>query len=136
MKLLMFYAREFLAWPHEKVVPEVPDCHEGQACRDCVVTFYHAETEDIGRENKVISKWIKNAKWLAGKFNSRTVVLHSFNHLSESKSPLETALSMAKEVRARLEGSGYRVLETPFGYQNEWKIHVAGESLAKVFKTI
>jgi hypothetical protein len=25
---------------------------------------------------------------------------------------------------------------TPFGYLNEWKLHVAGESLAKVFKEI
>jgi hypothetical protein len=28
------------------------------------------------------------------------------------------------------------VVVTPFGYLNEWKIHVAGESLAKVFKDL
>ncbi len=28
------------------------------------------------------------------------------------------------------------VAETPFGYLNEWKMHVAGESLAKVFKEL
>jgi hypothetical protein len=43
---------------------------------------------------------------------------------------------MVQDARQRLETSGYSVTVTPFGYLNEWKLHVAGESLAKVFKEI
>ena len=41
-----------------------------------------------------------------------------------------------QETRIRLERTGFEVFETPFGWQNEWKLHVGGESLAKVFKEI
>jgi len=61
-------------------------------------------------------------------------VLHSFNHLSISKSSPEFAKSLLDEVVERLERTGYIVMTTPFGYFNEFKMHVAGDSLAKVYK--
>lgn len=136
VKLLMFYSKEFWWKPFAKEASDVPDPGGEEACRDAVVIFYHAEAEDVGREEKVVAKFVKNAKWLAGKFDSSAIILHSFNHLSQSKAPLETALLVAKEARKRLEAVAYSVFETPFGCQNEWKIHVSGESLAKVFKAI
>ena len=67
---------------------------------------------------------------------SKTVVLHSFNHLSGSKAGPEFAGPLIEEARERLERSGYTVGMTPFGYLNEWNLHVAGDSLAKVFKEL
>jgi nucleotide-binding universal stress UspA family protein len=64
------------------------------------------------------------------------VVLHSFGHLSLSKAPPELAQELADDAAQRLERAGYQVSATPFGYLNEWQMHVAGESLAKVFKDI
>ena len=136
MKLLMFYAPEFWIKPFEKAAEDAPEPEGEGTFRKAVVIFYHAEAEDTGREDRVIAKWVKNAKWLAGKFDTRTVVLHSFNHLSQSKAPIEIAASMRNEVRTRLERTGFAVFETPFGWQNEWKLHDSGESLAKVFKEI
>ena len=136
MKLLMFYAPEFWYRTYEKVLPEVPDLTEENVLHQVVVVFYHAESEDVGREDKVIAKWVKNIKWIAGKFSTKTALLHSFNHLSSSKAPAEKTLAMAGEVRQRLERASFSVFETPFGYLNEWRMHVAGESLAKVFKEI
>jgi hypothetical protein len=74
------------------------------------------------------------AMWLAGKFGTKNVVLHSFNHLSSSKSSPEFAKTLLEEVRLRLERTGCKVMTTPFGYFNEFRMHVAGDSLAKVFK--
>jgi hypothetical protein len=105
-------------------------------CEKAVVVFYQVEAEDVERRGKVLTKFVKNIKWLAGKFSSKTVVLHSFNHLSVSKAPPEFAEAFVEEGRERLEKSGYSVTVTPFGYLNEWKLHVAGDSLAKVFKEL
>jgi hypothetical protein len=132
----MFYSPEFWIRPHERVLPDAGEPPGEQVFHGAVVIFYHAEAEDMGREEKIISKWVKNAKWIAGKFATKTVILHSFNHLSHSKAPVDTALHISKETRRRLEGALYSVYETPFGYLNEWKMHVSGESLAKVFKEI
>lgn len=136
MKLLMFYSPEFWVRPFEKSVPDAPQQPPEDAFHRAVVVFYHVEAEDSGRRGNVIAKWVKNAKWLAGKFGTKTVVLHSFNHLSHSKASPESAAAIREEVRSRLERAGFEVFETPFGWQTEWKLHVSGESLAKVFKEI
>jgi len=132
----MFYAPTFWFKPFEKTLEAVPD-HRGEATvENVVVVFYHGEAEDVERRSKVLTKLLKNIKWLAGKFGTRSVVLHSFGHLSTSKAPPEFTAELVAEVITRLENTGYTVTATPFGYLNEWKIHVAGESLAKVFKEI
>jgi len=136
MKLLSFYAPSFWFKTHEKALCQAPDQERDEEVKQAVVAFYQAEEEDQGREAKVLSKLLKNIKWQAGKFGARNVVLHSFNHLSASKAPPELAEAIAEEARQRLEQSGYAVTVTPFGYLNEWKMHVAGPSLAKVFKEL
>ena len=136
MKLLLFYAPSFWFRTYQKVLEHVPDQDLETNCHDAVVVFYQIETEDLERRGKVITKFVKNIKWLAGKFDSNSVVLHSFNHLSKSKAPADFAEKIVQEARDRLEKAGYSVTVTPFGYLNEWKLHVAGESLAKVFKEI
>ncbi len=136
MKLLLFYAPSFWFRTYQKVLEDVPDSEGDELFEKAVVVFYQVEEEDAARRGKVLTKFIKNVKWLAGKFDSRAVVLHSFNHLSGSKADPEFAGPFIEEARERLERSGYTVGMTPFGYLNEWKLHVAGDSLAKVFKDL
>lgn len=64
MKLLMFYAFESRFRTHEKAVPEAPDLQDlEEAYNGAVVVFYHAEAEDMGREEKIIVKFVKNVKF-------------------------------------------------------------------------
>ena len=72
-------------------------------------------------------------KWLVGKFGSRCVVLHSFAHLAATRSTPAQAEALLEDMRARLVTAGLEVQVTPFGYFNEFRLHVAGPSLAKVF---
>jgi predicted deacetylase len=136
MKILMFHAPSFWFKTYKKVIESVPDSDIDRTVENALVVFYHAEKEDTERKNSVLTKFLKNIKWLSGKCGTKEIVLHSFNHLSTSKAPAEFTRELIDEADARLAGSGFTVTETPFGYLNEWKIHVAGESLAKVFKDI
>ena len=136
MKLILFFAKEFWFTTYQKVLSDVEDFNVETHVENSVVVFFQAESVDETRFRKVVTKFVKNTKWLAGKFSTQSVVLHSFNHLSSSKAPPETAMGIIKEVIKRLKRTGYNVFLTPFGYQNEWRLHVAGESLAKVFKEI
>ncbi|RJX36324.1 MAG: hypothetical protein C4525_01195 [Desulfarculus sp.] len=136
MKLLMFYTPSFWFKTFQRVLAEAPEADQEQEIEQAVVVFYQAEAGDEERRAKVLAKLIKNVKWLAGKFGASNVVLHSFNHLSASKAPPELAAGLAEEAAQRLAAAGFAVTATPFGYLNEWKMHVAGESLAKVFKEI
>jgi hypothetical protein len=134
MRIILFYAPSFWFKTYQKVLHEVPDVNVETHTESAVVVFYHAEAEDAEKVGRVVTKLVKNIKWQAGKFNTGTVVLHSFSHLSLSKAPSGLTEEIIAEARKRLAGTGFSVIETPFGYLNEWKIHVAGESLAKVYK--
>ena len=136
MKIIMFYAPSFWFKTYKKVLEDVSEKNIENRAENAVVIFYHSEAEDIERKSSVITKLIKNIKWLSGKFSTKNLVLHSFNHLSVSKAPPEFTNEFILDVRKRLEKAGFSVIETPFGYLNEWKIHVAGDSLAKVFKDL
>jgi len=136
VKIILFYSPSFWFRTFEKVLDQAPDQNIEAQCQEAVVVFYQVEEGDLDHRSKVLTKLIKNVKWLAGKFGARSVVLHSFNHLSTSKAPPDFAEPLIQDARKRLEESGYSVTVTPFGYLNEWKLHVAGESLAKVFKEL
>ena len=134
MKLLLFYAHSFSYKTAAKSLATVPDVEKNESVANGVVIFFHVETEDVEKRGKVIQKFVKNTKWLCGKFATKDVVLHSFNHLSASKAEPDFSKMLLDEVVERLERTGYLVMVTPFGYFNEFNLHVAGDSLAKVFK--
>lgn len=130
----MFYTNEWWYKTASKTLENVPAEDKEESMTSAVTIFFHCEAEDEAKYAGVVQKFVKNTKWLAGKFNTKNIVLHSFNHLSSSKSSPEFAQSLLEEVRQRLEHTGYVVMVTPFGYFNEFRMHVAGDSLAKVFK--
>ncbi|AEH45294.1 hypothetical protein Thein_1428 [Thermodesulfatator indicus DSM 15286] len=136
MKIIMFYALEFSWKPYQKVLDSGEDTPKETSLSKTVVVFYQVEAEDPAREKKVVEKLIKNIKWLARKFDTKAVVLHSFNHLSSSKASPEESYAIIEKAKEKLKRTGFNIYETPFGWLNEWKMHVAGESLAKVFKEI
>ena len=133
MKLLLLFARDYWLAPYEKSLPEAPDAPGGLEMAAAVVALVHVEPGDPERQAKLVTKATKQIKWLAGKFETRQVVLHSFAHLATERAEPKQAEASLLAMRDRLVGAGYRVETTPFGYFNEFRIHVAGPSLAKVF---
>jgi hypothetical protein len=136
MKLLMFQARRFWWQPYLKSLPEAPDAAGEQEVLDAAVIWVHAEEEDLARRGKVLTKMLKNIKWLANKRDLEQVVLHSFTHLSDSKADPAFAQALLEEAAGRLRRTGYAVWITPFGYVCEWELSVRGESLGRVFKSL
>lgn len=134
MKLVMFYVHEWWYRTASRSLPDVPEMEKEETLQHAVVIFYHSEAGDEEKRESVLQKFIKNVKWIAGKFQTKNVVLHSFNHLSVSKSSPEFARSLLNDAVERLRRTGFTVMTTPFGYFNEFKMHVAGDSLAKVYK--
>ena len=134
MKLLLFFAHAFSYETAAKSLSTVPDIKKKESVSETVVIFFHVEAHDVEKRTKVIQKFVKNVKWLCGKFTTKNVVLHSFNHLSSSKADPDFSKDLLDEVVERLERTDFKVMVTPFGYFNEFNIHVAGDSLAKVFK--
>jgi len=134
MRLVMFYVHEWWYRTASKSLPDIPDTQKEESLTNAAVIFFHSEANDEEKRDSVIQKFVKNTKWISGKFGTKNVVLHSFNHLADSKSTPDFAKSVLDEVVERLKRTGYEVMTTPFGYFNEFRMHVAGDSLAKVYK--
>ena len=134
MKLLLFYMPSFYYKTFEKSLPEAPDIDQEKEVLDCIVALIQAEKDDPEKGKKILDKLIKNVKWLAGKFGTKKAVLHFFSHLSESRADPDYARDLLDRAAERLQGAGYETHVTPFGYFCEMKLHIGGESLAKVFK--
>lgn len=135
MKLLMIYATRFGFTPEVKTLPEMPDAEPG-AYENVLTGFIHVEPSDSEREGKVLTKLVKNLKWLAGKNATRHIVLHSFSHLAEEKADPPYARQLLDRAQERLETAGYQVHQTPFGYFLALDLQAPGTPLARVFKDL
>lgn len=135
MKLLMFHVNEFWYKTYSKTLENVETQETEEKTSEGIVVFMHVEKEDEERESKLKGKAVDNIRWLLKKTNTNTVVLHSFAHLSESKSSPEFAQKLIENLKGSLEERHIITHVTPYGYFLEFKLHVLGESLAKVFKS-
>jgi len=132
----MFLSPRFRYRAFVRTLEDAPAPPAEETVEDAAVIFVHAEHGDEAAPAKLLSKFVKNVKWLANKRGAKNIVLHSFTHLSESKAQPGFAESFLTDASARLRNAGYRVRLTPFGYSCEWDLAVHGESIAKVFKAL
>lgn len=136
MKLLMIYANKFAYKPTVKTIESMPDFTDEKEYSNVQVAFIQVEKEDEENETAVKKKLLKNLKWIAGKNNTKHIILHSFAHLSESKAEPEFTKSLFNNIDERLTNSGFEVEQTPFGYFLDLKVDAPGYSLARVFKDL
>lgn len=133
MKLLLLFAHDYWLKPFGQSLETAAPLPKPVTAVEAVVALIHVEPQDIERHAKLVTRVTKQLKWLARKFTSRTIVLHSFAHLATSSAQPTAAERLLADVAQRLRSAEYTVHMSPFGYFNEFKLHVAGPSLAKVF---
>ncbi len=112
----------------------MPDFSESKEYENVQTAFIQVEAEDVEKESEVKKKLLKNLKWIAGKNNTKHIILHSFAHLSESKADPEFTKALFDNIDERLTNSGFTVEQTPFGYFLDLHVEAPGFSLARVFK--
>ena len=137
MKLLMFHVRDFWYRTHARNLETAEERdEEGGMPEGGVLAWVHVESTDPPRRDDVVRKAAKNLKWLARKVDVQSVTLHSFAHLSGDTAEPAEALAILHAIAERLASVGFTVHETPWGHFNEFRMHVEGPSLAKVYKEL
>ena len=133
MRVLFWYCDRFGWDPTIKTLDDAPDAR-ADAHPKVVVAFSHVEPQDTDQESSTETKLVKNAKWLARKWETKTVVLHSFTHLGDRKAEPEAARELIDRAGQRLEAAGYRAVQTPYGYFNDLSLQAPGHPLARIYK--
>ncbi len=134
MKILMIYCDSFTFQPISKTLEEFPEVTGGSSFEKTLVAFIHAESGDEEDMKAVETKLVKNLKWAAKKNNTRSVVLHSFAHLAETKANPKFTKELFDKTQARMRNTDYSCEQTAFGYFMDLNIDAPGVSQARIFK--
>ncbi len=135
MKLLMVYCSKFAYKTTRKGLENAETKDEEKQFENALVGFIQVEAEDEERASAVETKLVKNLKWGFKKNNASSIILHSFNHLSESKATPEFSEKFLNSAHERLLKSGDEAHQTHFGYFLDSEVKAPGESLARIFKS-
>ncbi len=133
MRVLFWYCDRFAWNPAIKTLENVPDAMPDEHIGS-VVAFVHVEMKDVEEGSSAETKLVKNAKWLARKWEVERIILHSFTHLGEDKADAEKAYSLLGRAQERLVKAGYTTTQTPYGYFLDLSIEAKGHPLARIFK--
>ncbi len=133
MRVLFWYCDHFDWTPAIKTLDDAPEATPAEN-EKTVVAFVHIEPQDVDSVSSAETKLVKNAKWLARKWEITRVILHSFTHLGEEKAEADKARALLDRAQSRLENAGYSVTQTPYGYFLDLVIKAPGHPLARVYK--
>jgi hypothetical protein len=137
MKVLVMYVDEFGYKPALKNLENAQEITEGAKFKDSILAFIQVEESD--EENDVKSrekKLVNHLKWAARKNDCKSVILHSFAHLSESKASVEFTKELFDLAEKRLQNAEFTTAQTPFGYFLDLDIKAPGFSLARIWATL
>ncbi len=133
MRVLFWYCDHFSWDPAVKTLDDAPDAGPGEF-KKTIVSFVHVEPEDVEGGSSAETKLVKNAKWLARKWEIDKIILHSFTHLGEEKAEPENARRLLDRTRERLENAGYSAVQTPYGYFLDLSLKTQGHPLSRIYK--
>ena len=137
MKVLVMYVDEFAYTPAQKNLESAEEIEEGANFKDSIVAFIQVEDSDEDKDVKSREKKLVNhLKWTARKNECKSVVLHSFAHLSESKASVEFTKELFDLAEKRLLNAGFKTAQTPFGYFLDLNIKAPGFSLARIWVSL
>jgi len=137
MKVLVMYVDEFAYHPAQKTLETAEDVLEGAKFNDSIVAFIQVEESDEEYDVKSREKKLVNhLKWTARKNDCKSIVLHSFAHLSESKASVEFTKELFDQAEVRLQNADFKTAQTPFGYFLDLEIKAPGFSLARIWATL
>ncbi len=133
MRVLFLYCDKFAWTPTIKTLDQVPVSKSDEK-KEVVVAFVHVEPKDVDQGSSSETKLVKNAKWLARKWEVTKILLHSFTHLGEEKADPDQAQMLLDRVQERLLKAEYEASLTAYGYYNDLEIVAPGHPLARIFK--
>ncbi len=133
MRVMFWYCERFNWTPAMKTLDDSPPASPA-ANENVIVAFVHVEPGDTAEKGSSETRLVKNAKWLARKWDIKKVILHSFTHLGEEKADPQEAGQLLERAQQRLKKAGYEAIQTPYGYFLDLDIHAKGHPLARIYK--
>jgi len=97
-----------------------------------VLSAVEKSDSDVG---KVVEKFVKEVKDVAGQVKAKNVVLYPYAHLSSDLSSPEIAVKVLEDAEKELK-KDFNVTRAPFGYYKEFELKVKGHPLSELSRDI
>jgi threonyl-tRNA synthetase len=137
MRMLIWHVDSFAAEPTERGRSKLAD-ESPQTVRvdEALVVFAASEKADEAEPDAVVERAVVALVDVARRLGEQTVVLHSFAHLFVELSSPATAKAILDGIQAALEGQGYSVQESAFGWFNRLEMRAKGHPLSRVARQV
>jgi threonyl-tRNA synthetase len=137
MRMLIWHVDAFAAEPTErgrsKLADETPQVVRVE---EALVVFAASEKADEPEPDAVAERAVAAVVDVARRLGEQTVVLHSFAHLFVELSTPATAKAILDQMQSALEGQGYSVQQSAFGWFNRLEMRAKGHPLSRVARQV
>ena len=137
MRMLIWHVDSFAAEPTEhgrsKLADEAP---LAVRVEEALVVFAASEKADEPEPDAVAERAVAAVVDVARRLGEQTVVLHSFAHLFVELSTPATAKAILDQMQSALEGQGYSVQQSAFGWFNRLEMRAKGHPLSRVARQV
>ena len=117
-------------------IGEIPESRRHGRVEEALVCFITAEKRDEVSPKAAAKAAADNIMDVATQVQTKRVVLYPYAHLSSSLAEPGPAQEVLAALEAELQGHGYEVHASPFGYYKSFKISVKGHPLSELSREI
>src|SRR3990172_6610943 len=122
--------------PAIKDPEEVPPEHRSAAADEVLVCFTTVEARDEADPEGIAGLAAREIKDVAGKVDTRRVVLYPYAHLSSSLGAPDVSRRILATLAAQLRAAGYEVLASPFGWYKSFRLSAKGHPLGELSREV
>jgi|YelNatPaOPRAMG01_1025707.scaffolds.fasta_scaffold18356_1 threonyl-tRNA synthetase len=139
MQLLILHCDYFKYEVVEKtsISEDIPvDKRMGKVNESVLVVFVCSERDDEKKPEIIVEKAVNEIEDIVRRVKPRSIVLHSFAHLSSSLANPRFAKEIYDRLYSILYLKGYQVFKTPFGWRDSFELKVKSHPVSKVSRKI
>lgn len=129
---LEYEVREPAIKDPEEVKPE----HRQATVDEVLVCFATVEARDEADPEGIAGLAAKEVQDVAGKVDTKRVVLYPYAHLSSSLGAPDISRKILAILAAELKTSGFEVIASPFGWYKAFKLSAKGHPLSELSREV
>lgn len=139
MRLLLIHADRFEYEAKEKAVKEPePLSEHGKkgGLQDGLVVFCTVEKTDEESPETTATNAAASIEEVLGWLKTKRVMIYPYAHLSTNLASRDPAISVLRDLEAKLSEKGYEVSRGPFGWYKSFTITAKGHPLSELSRTV
>ncbi|MEM2843354.1 MAG: threonine--tRNA ligase [Candidatus Bathyarchaeia archaeon] len=137
MRMLLIHADKFDYEVKSKAIPEPEEPKSLKASvENALIAFCTIEKNDEINPKVIAFKASEHIIDVFNKVKAESIVIYPYAHLSSDLASKEAAIPILEEIEEKIEGEGFKVYRSPFGWYKSFNLSCKGHPLSELSRTI